>query len=88
VSVAAAARSHGYSRAEFYLVSAAFAERGMAGLVDSRRGRKGPVKLTDEIVDFARAAPPERSGVDVAGDIEARFGVVLHRRTVERVRRR
>jgi transposase len=88
VSVAAAARSHGYSRAEFYLVSAAFAERGMAGLVDSRRGRKGPVKLTDEIVDFARAAPPGRSGADVAGDIEARFGVVLHRRTVERVRRR
>src|SRR6266568_4805934 len=41
-TVVSAAAGHGYSRAEFYLVAAAFAERGMAGLVDERRGRKGP----------------------------------------------
>ena len=40
-SVSAAAASHGYSRAGFYLVEAAFAERGMAGLVDERPGRRG-----------------------------------------------
>jgi hypothetical protein len=68
------------------LVQAAFAERGMAGLVDERRGRKGPVKLTGEIVEFLRAAPPERSGAQLARDVEGRFGVSLHRRTVERAR--
>src|ERR1019366_6411053 len=53
-TIVTAAASHGYSRAEYYLVAAAFAERGMAGLVDERRGRRGPVKLNDEIVAFLR----------------------------------
>jgi transposase len=86
-TVVAAAAAHGYSRAEFYLVQAAFGERGMAGLVDGRRGRKGPVKVTDEIAAFVRAAPAERSGAELARDVQARFGVSLHRRTVERARR-
>ncbi len=38
VTIVAAAASHGYSRAEYYLVAAAFAERGMAGLVDEPAG--------------------------------------------------
>src|SRR2546421_12831907 len=41
-TVVAAAAAHGCSRAEFYLVQAAFAERGMAGLPDERGGRTGP----------------------------------------------
>ena len=87
-TIVAAAASHGYSRAEYYLVAAAFAERGMAGLVDERRGRRGPVKLNDEIVAFLRQAPPDRSGAELAREVEARFGVALHRRTAERARRR
>ena len=87
-TIVAAAASHGYSRAEYYLVAAAFAERGMAGLVDERRGRRGPVKLNDDIVTFLRQAPPERSGAELAREVEARFGVALHRRTAERARRR
>lgn len=46
VSATAAAVAHGYSRAAFYLVEAAFDQHRMAGLLDERRGRKGPVKLT------------------------------------------
>lgn len=87
VTVVAAAAAHGYSRAEFYLVQAAFAERGMAGLVDERRGRKGPTKITSEIAAFLREAPADRSGADLAREVEARFGVSLHRRTAERARR-
>jgi transposase len=87
-SVVAAAAAHGYSRAEFYLVSAAFSERGMAGLVDGRRGRKGPTKLTAEVAAFVRAAPSELSGAELTREVEDRFGVSLHRRTVERARRR
>ena len=87
-TITAAAAVHGYSRAEFYLVHAAFAERGMAGLVDGRRGRKGPVKVSAEIAAFLRDAPTERSGAELAREVEARFGVLLHRRTAERARRR
>ncbi len=86
-TVTAAAAAHGYSRAEFYLVSRAFEERGMAGLVDERRGRKGPTKLSPEIVEFVRSAGSERSGAELAREVSDRFGVDLHRRTVERARR-
>lgn len=86
VSAAAAARTHGYSRAAFYVVAAAFAEQGMSGLLDERRGRKGPTKLTPEIVAWLQAADPGASGAALAGEVAARFGVWLHRRTVERAR--
>src|SRR3954447_20123461 len=55
VSATAAAAAHGYSRAGFYLVAAAFEQAGMSGLLDDKRGRRGPVKLTAEIVEFLQA---------------------------------
>lgn len=87
VPVGEAASSHGYSRGGFYLVLASFSERGMPGLVDERRGRRGPLRLTDEIVQYVRAAPRETSGAALAREVEQRFGVSLHRRTVERARK-
>ena len=85
--VTEAAAAHGYSRAAFYLVSASFDRLGMAGLLDERRGRRGPVKLTPEIVEFIHSAAPA-SGAQIADQVAGRYGVRLHRRTVERVRGR
>jgi len=85
VPVIEAAAAHGYSRAAFYLVAASFDQLGMAGLLDERRGRRGPVKLTPEIVEFIRTAAPG-SGAEIADQVAVQFGVRLHRRTVERVR--
>jgi transposase len=82
----AAAAAHGYSRAAFYLAAAAFDERGMAGLVDDRRGRKGPLKVTPELVTWLAGTDPARSGADLVDEVERRFGVRLHRRTIERAR--
>src|SRR5712691_12568508 len=81
--VTRAAAAHGYSRAAFYLVAAAFEQAGMAGLLDERRGRRGPVKLRGEIAEFIRSAP-DASGAALAAQVADRFGVVLHRRTIER----
>ena len=86
VSVSEAAGAHGYSRAAYSLVAAAFDQSGMAGLLDERRGRRGPIKLRPEIVDFIRA--DTGSGAQIAEQVAERFGVVLHRRTIERVRSR
>jgi transposase len=87
VAVTEAARSHGYSRAAFYLVAAAYAEGGVAGLLDERRGRRGPLKVTPEIAAFVAAADPGASATALAAEVADRFGVSLHRRTVERARR-
>jgi transposase len=80
-----AAAAHGYSRAAFYLVSAAFERLGMAGLLDERRGRRGPLKLHPEVVAFIRAET-HGSGAEIADRVADQFGLRLHRRTVERVR--
>ena len=87
LSATAAAEQHGYSRAAFYLITAAFGEAGMRGLLDERRGRRGPLKLTPEVVAFLAAADRTVSGAELAAEIERRFGVSLHRRTIERARR-
>jgi len=88
VSATTAAATHGYSRAAFYLAVTAFEQAGMVGLVDERPGRRGPLKLTPAIVEFLAAAPIGVSGADLAAEVARLFGVDLHRRTVERARRR
>ena len=82
-SVVAAAGAHGYSRAEYYLVVAAFGERGMAGLVDERRGQHAPLRSRR-----GHDLHPEAALSELAREVEGRFGVCLHRRTAELARRR
>ncbi len=86
VTASRAARVHCYSRAAFYLIRHAFEQQGMLGLLDERPGRRGPHKLTPEIQAFIATADRSRSGADLAREIARRFGVELHRRTVERAR--
>ena len=86
-SATAAARAHGYSRASFYLVQAAFEQSGLVGLLDERPGRRGPVKVSPEVVGFLEARRRERpgaSGAELAAELERALGVRLHRRTVEK----
>jgi hypothetical protein len=85
VPVVRAAGEHGYSRAAFYLIADAFEEAGMKGLLDEKRGRHGPLKVTSEILDFVRASR-QLSGAALSVEVAERFGVVLHRRTLERLR--
>ena len=84
--VTEAAAAHGYSRAAFYLVLAAFSESGMTGLLDDARGRRGPVKLRPEIVAFI--AESGAGAGELVDQVADRFGVRLHRRTIERARPR
>jgi transposase len=89
-TVTAAAAAHGYSRASFYLVAHAFEESGMVGLLDERPGRRGPIKLSGEVLAFLQTRQRERpgaSGAELAVALERALGVRLHRRTVERALR-
>jgi hypothetical protein len=56
----------------------------MVGLLDERRGRRGPLKLTPEVMAFITAAAATRSSDEIAEAVADRFGVQLHRRTIER----
>ena len=85
VPVIWAANQHGYSRAAFYLIAEAFEEGGMKSMLDEKRGRRGPLKVTPEILEFARSAR-HLSGATLSREVAERFGVVLHRRTLERLR--
>jgi len=86
-SASAAARAHGYSRAAFYLVATGFERSGIIGLLDERPGRRGPLRLSPEVLAFLEARRrelPEASGAQLACELEAALGVRLHRRTVEK----
>jgi transposase len=88
MTVSQTCREFGVSRQTFYAVKRAFDADGIAGLADRKRGRKGPLKATQDVVEFVRAAKseePSRSGAQLTRLVAERFGVELHRRTVERL---
>lgn len=85
--VAKSVRAFGFSRPAFYAAAAALDSGGLAGLVPDRPGPRRAHKLTDEIVAFAvlaRQADPTLRSADLAQAINARFGVRVHPRSVER----
>ena len=52
------------------------------------QGRKGPVKASFEVVEFVRDAKARdvtASGAELARLVAERFGISLHRRTIERL---
>jgi len=86
-SVSEAAPRFGYTRESFYTSKERFETEGIPGLVDRKRGRKGPEKLTEEILEFLRQSKrqdPRLSGVRLCEMVRERYGVELHKRTVEK----
>jgi transposase len=86
-SVGRAADAFGFSRPSFYAAKRALDEGGLAGLVPARPGPRSAHKLTAEVVTFARerrAEDPKRSSAALVELITERFGVRVHRRSVER----
>jgi transposase len=82
------ARTYGVTRETFYATSRRLATRGVLGLADQKRGRKGPVKVTPAIRDFAMSAKrrdPTLPSQTLAEQIATEFGVVVHAKTVERL---
>ena len=53
----------------------------MTGLLDERRGRKGPVKLTTDVHAFLDGLGPP-SVAEAAVAVADQLGVILHPRTI------
>ncbi len=90
-SVAEAARTFGLARQSYYNARRALAEGGLAGLIPGKPGPRGGHKATPVVVDYLRElrdADPRRSPADLVAAVQERFGITLHRRTVERALQR
>lgn len=86
-NVSEAAPRFGYTRESFYTSKERFETEGIPGLVDRKRGRKGPDKLTEEILEFLRQSKrqdPRLTGARLCEMVTQRYGVKLHKRTVEK----
>ena len=86
-TVSEAARAFGFSRPTFYHAQQALAEKGVGGLLPKRPGPRKAHKLTDEVMEFVgrlRAEEPTLSAEELAGRLEARFGLSVHPRSIER----
>lgn len=86
-AVSRSAAAFGFSRPSFYEAARALEDGGLAALVPARPGPRRAHKLTEEVVAFARerlAADRSLRSSDLVEAIAARFGVRVHRRSVER----
>lgn len=87
VTVTEACRQFGFSRESFYQIRDAFHEQGFHSFLPAKRGRKGPSKLKGEALEFALAKKQEEPQIDpgqLAELIAQRYGIEVHRTTVQR----
>jgi transposase len=84
--VTRAAEAFGVSRPTFYQAQAALAQAGLGGLVPRKRGRRSAHKLTPDVMAYVtEARAGERpSTAALVQQIEERFGVKVHPRSVQR----
>jgi transposase len=86
-AIADIATRFGVSRPTFYKAQADFERDGLAGLLPAKRGPHGPHKITDEVMAFIETARAKEEDLDAQGLVQRiaqRFGLVVHRRTVDR----
>jgi transposase len=86
-SITKATTLFGVSRPTFYKVQSDFDRSGLVALLPAKRGPRGPHKITAEVQRFIEAATAGEENLDAQGlaaSIAQRFGLVVHRRTVQR----
>jgi len=86
-AIADAAAGFGVSRPTFYKAQSDFERAGLVGLLPAKRGPHGPHKITAEVMRFIEEVRAAEEGLDAQALVERiaeRFGLTVHRRTVER----
>jgi transposase len=90
-AVAQASAAFGFSRPSFYEAQAAFERSGLPGLLPLRPGPRRAHKLSEPVLEVLEAALRDQPGLDSAALavlVEERFGLRVHRRSVERALKR
>lgn len=86
-SVSQSAAGFGLSRPSYYQAQAAYAEGGLPALLPKKPGPRRAHKLSEEVVRALRAAladQPELGPQELVELAEERFGISVHRRSIER----
>lgn len=89
-AVADAARTFGLSRPVFYQARKAFERGGLPALQRARPGPRRRHKLTPKILAFLQQARTEHPGLGarrLAREVQARFDLRVHPRSIERALR-
>jgi transposase len=86
-----AAASFGFSRPSFYKTSMDFEREGITGLLPRKRGPRDGHKLTAEVLAFISESRATKQSISISAlleEVEKRFGVHVHRRSLERALKR
>jgi transposase len=87
VSIVDVATRFGISRPTVYQTQIAFQQAGLSGLLPKRRGPKERHKLSPEVLEYVRslrAAKPGSTTVACVQAVQEKFGITVHRRSLER----
>jgi transposase len=87
VSIVDVAAKFGVSRPTVYQAQAAFQQAGLSGLLPKHRGPKEGHKLSAEVIEYVqtlRAAEPGLTTVACVQAVQEKFGITVHRRSLER----
>ena len=87
VSIVDVATKFGVSRPTVYQAQAAFQQAGLSGLLPKHRGPKEGHKLSAEVIDYVvalRTAEPGLTTVACVQAVQEKFGITVHRRSLER----
>ena len=88
--VASAAQLFGVSVPTVYQAQYAFKEGGLVALLPQRRGPKHGHKLTPEVllhIEQCRRERPNLRAGDLLPELQRKFGLTVHRRSLERLLR-
>lgn len=87
MSIVEAAQAFGVSRPTFYQAQAAFEQSGLSGLLPKQRGLRSGHKLSPAVLEYIMKLKASRPGATTnqcVQIIQNRFGITIHRRTLER----
>jgi len=87
VSIVDVAANFGVSRPTVYQAQAAFQQDGLIGLIPKHRGPKEGHKLSAEVIEYVRTlrvAEPGLTTVACVQAVQKKFGITVHRRSLER----
>ena len=86
-SVSQSAARFGLSRPSYYQAKKAYEKGGLPALLPRKPGPRRAHKLSEEVVDALREAlaqEPEPNSRELVRLVEERFGLSVHRRSIER----